>query len=271
VLIIDPADVGPRGAARGFFPTDLEDAIFYVRRPYVDNTKRYTPTHELGHLFDASHGPGYYVRDNFGQSVDSACYSAGGPNQFKPRSNRTLMYSPSSGNNHRFNLFSSDGETVTHWCPDELPLWVNHVFNLGNSTHDVEEDYIEGNEDCISNLYETLNSSQQARAGTVAEAGSADPEALSDTDALRVESFPNPFNPQATLRFTLPEAGYVHMAIYDVLGREVVVLVDGAHQTGVYEARFDGASLPSGIYLYRLTVSGEHRRQEATGRLSLLK
>lgn len=184
--------------------------------------------------------------------------------------NQTLMFSPSSGDNHRLNYFSSDGETITHACPDE-GLYATHVFNLGNSTHDVEEDFIEANEDCISNLYETLNSSQAARAGTVAEAGSADPETLADKDVLRVESFPNPFNPQATLRFTLPEAGYVHMAVYDVLGREVVVLVDGAQQAGVYEAHFDGASLPSGIYLYRLTVSGEHTRQEATGRLSLLK
>ncbi len=182
--------------------------------------------------------------------------------------NQTLMHSPSDGVFHRLNYFSSDGETVTHACPDEGP-YATHVFNLGNSTQDVEEDFIEANEDCISNFYETLGSSQQARA--MAEAGSAGPEALADTDVLRVESFPNPFNPQATLRFTLPEAGYVHMAIYDVLGREVVVLVDGAHQTGVYEAHFDGASLPSGIYLYRLTVSGEHSRQEATGRLSLLK
>ncbi len=63
---------------------------------------------------------------------------------------------------------------------------------------------------------------------------------------------PNPFNPQTTIRFSVPEASVVMLAVYDVLGREVRVLVDGVREAGVHEVVFEAGDLPSGTYLYRL-------------------
>ena len=63
---------------------------------------------------------------------------------------------------------------------------------------------------------------------------------------------PNPFNPETNLTFDLPEAGNVSLVIYDVNGREIVRLVDGWRQAGVYEAAFNASSLSSGIYFARL-------------------
>ena len=63
---------------------------------------------------------------------------------------------------------------------------------------------------------------------------------------------PNPFNPQTTIRFSVPEASVVKLVVYDVLGREVRVLVDGVRQAGVHEVVFEAGDLPSGTYLYRL-------------------
>lgn len=80
-------------------------------------------------------------------------------------------------------------------------------------------------------------------------------------------AYPNPFNPQTTLRFALPEAGTVHLAVYDLLGREVALLVDGVQPTGWQEVTWQASDQASGVYLVRL-VSGT---QVQTQRVVLLK
>lgn len=72
------------------------------------------------------------------------------------------------------------------------------------------------------------------------------------------QNYPNPFNPQTQIQFDLKEAGAARMAVYDVLGREVRVLVDEYMQAGHYTVTFtDTGDLPSGVYLYRLMVNGQ--------------
>ncbi len=66
------------------------------------------------------------------------------------------------------------------------------------------------------------------------------------------QNHPNPFNPQTQIRFALPEARLVSLVVYDVTGREMARLVEGIVKAGYHEVVFDGARLPSGVYLYRL-------------------
>lgn len=66
------------------------------------------------------------------------------------------------------------------------------------------------------------------------------------------QNYPNPFNPQTTIRYALSRASQVRFAVYDVLGREVAVLVDRLQGAGTHEAFFEARDLPSGVYLYRL-------------------
>jgi hypothetical protein len=66
------------------------------------------------------------------------------------------------------------------------------------------------------------------------------------------QNYPNPFNPSTLIKYGLPKQGVVKLVIYDVLGREVKVLVNEMKPAGNYEAIFDGSSLASGIYFYRL-------------------
>jgi hypothetical protein len=73
---------------------------------------------------------------------------------------------------------------------------------------------------------------------------------------------PNPFNPRTTIRFDLPGVGQVRLAIYDLAGRLVKVLVEGERAAGSYEAVWDGRdtsghSAPSGSYLARLVAGGK--------------
>jgi hypothetical protein len=65
-------------------------------------------------------------------------------------------------------------------------------------------------------------------------------------------NYPNPFNPQTVIRYALPQHTPVRLAVYDVLGREVALLVEAAQGAGRYEAVFRAADLPSGVYVYRL-------------------
>ena len=95
-------------------------------------------------------------------------------------------------------------------------------------------------------------------------------EAVPDDYALEA-AYPNPFNPQATIRFALPEAAEVRLVVYDVVGREVARLVEGQRSAGYHAARFDGARLASGLYLYRLTARGEAGAFSKTGRMVLVK
>jgi hypothetical protein len=81
--------------------------------------------------------------------------------------------------------------------------------------------------------------------------------------ALRLyAAAPNPFNPRTTIRFDLPGAGPVRLAIYDLAGRLVKVLVEGERPAGSYEAVWvgrdtSGHSAPSGSYLARLVAGGK--------------
>ncbi len=68
------------------------------------------------------------------------------------------------------------------------------------------------------------------------------------------QNYPNPFNPETVISFRLPEANQVRLAVYDVLGREVAVLVDQTLSSGTHSVTFEAGSMATGVYIYRLTA-----------------
>jgi hypothetical protein len=68
------------------------------------------------------------------------------------------------------------------------------------------------------------------------------------------QNYPNPFNPVTTIGFSIKATGQVRLSVFDALGREVAVLVDGAMQAGQHQVQFSAGSLPTGTYLYRLST-----------------
>ncbi len=68
-------------------------------------------------------------------------------------------------------------------------------------------------------------------------------------------NFPNPFNPSTTIAFVLPNYSDVKIAVFDIVGRELAVLINGAQHAGQYTVVWNAAAYPSGTYFYRCTVS----------------
>ncbi|MCF8267844.1 MAG: choice-of-anchor A family protein [Ignavibacteriales bacterium] len=66
------------------------------------------------------------------------------------------------------------------------------------------------------------------------------------------QNYPNPFNPTTTIRYSIAEDSRVSIRVFDLLGREVAVLVDRNQSAGVYNVNFDASQLSSGVYLYRI-------------------
>lgn len=81
------------------------------------------------------------------------------------------------------------------------------------------------------------------------------------------QNYPNPFNPSTIINFSLAKGGQVTLSVYDLLGQQVSELVNERREAGVYEVKFDGSNLSSGVYFYRLQA-GDF---VATKRLLLLR
>jgi len=71
------------------------------------------------------------------------------------------------------------------------------------------------------------------------------------------QNYPNPFNPSTNIVYHIGKAGEVKLAIYDMLGKEVKVIVNRFQQAGRYEVKFNAENLHSGSYFYKLTAANE--------------
>ena len=98
--------------------------------------------------------------------------------------------------------------------------------------------------------------------------GRKDGDILSTEEDIVASSFalernyPNPFNPTTTIEYSLGLAGPTKLMIYDVLGRELVKLVDEYRPAGTHKVVWNASSMPSGVYFYRLESSNFVRTQK---------
>ncbi len=72
------------------------------------------------------------------------------------------------------------------------------------------------------------------------------------------QNYPNPFNPTTSIKFNLPNADFVSLKVYDIIGNEVAALVNETKEAGSYEINFDASDLSSGAYLYVLKGSNSN-------------
>lgn len=78
------------------------------------------------------------------------------------------------------------------------------------------------------------------------------------------QNYPNPFNPTTTITYKLPQASSVKLIVYNLLGQEIEVLVDGYKEAGVHSVQFDASELKSGLYIYKIQAGGNIQTRKMT-------
>lgn len=76
-------------------------------------------------------------------------------------------------------------------------------------------------------------------------------------NATLITNTPNPFNPTTSISFSLNNPCNIKLSVYDIMGRQIVTLVNGARTAGMHTINFDGSKVASGIYYYTLEANGE--------------
>lgn len=85
------------------------------------------------------------------------------------------------------------------------------------------------------------------------------------------QNYPNPSNPKSKINFELPYDGRVSLKLYDILGKEVMTLVDEEKKADYYSIEFDGSGLASGVYFYRIIARGSLQQFAKTMKMVLVK
>ena len=78
------------------------------------------------------------------------------------------------------------------------------------------------------------------------------------------QNFPNPFNPETAIRFTLPAASSVKLTVFNLLGQEVKLLVNEYKEAGTHIINFNASDFNSGVYIYRLETNGVTQTRKMT-------
>ncbi len=68
------------------------------------------------------------------------------------------------------------------------------------------------------------------------------------------QNYPNPFNPRTKIQYAMPKAGIVTLKVFNILGQEMITIINEERPAGEYEIEFNATTLPSGIYFYQLKV-----------------
>jgi len=143
-----------------------------------------------------------------------------------------------------FNINQSEFKIVTKLKDEDLSVLENEAMGIQIS-------YISG-KDFKAGSMETGVAMISERYSKEVKQEIAQNETSSDESYYLTKNYPNPFNPETKITYTLKSATSVKLTVYDRLGREVIVLVDGQENEGEHTVTFNASNLPSGVYFYRI-------------------
>lgn len=147
------------------------------------------------------------------------------------------------------------------------PVVETGSFNYSNAAD-------QGNDENMMIIYDSLIANQyyQDFVKRLTDAGgTVDVQKITENVPLNYElrqNYPNPFNPSTKINFSVPKSAFVKISVFDILGREISVLVNKQLTSGVYSTEWNAASFPSGVYFYTLNADGVNI---STGKMVLNK
>ncbi|MBN1293673.1 MAG: T9SS type A sorting domain-containing protein [Candidatus Latescibacteria bacterium] len=125
-----------------------------------------------------------------------------------------------------------------NWDPSENPEW------------EILQTRIDATNKCVEAYTKNFSSFglfEYDESVTAVEEDEQIPESFS-----LMQNNPNPFNPVTFIQFSMPQTGNVQISVYNIMGQEVARLVDGILPAGTHSVRFDGSTMASGVYFYRV-------------------
>lgn len=160
--------------------------------------------------------------------------------------------------------YNAGGNLITQLIEqgNELNSWENFersVYEYDNAGNRDLGEYFTWMESSWRNSNGFLNLGNRYYSAYLAEARykligpiAVEDENMNPEKFVLAQNFPNPFNPETKINFSLPQSGKASLKIYDMLGREVAELVNGALEKGTHTVSVNGRNLSSGVYIYRL-------------------
>lgn len=150
---------------------------------------------------------------------------------------------------YKFGAWYPDAATISGGSSpmdNEMGFGLNHNFDLEESANPMELSEVWGTQ-VVTSVQQVGNN-------------------LPSTYKLS-QNYPNPFNPTTVINYSIPEAGKVTLRVYNMLGQQVVTIVNSQQAAGNYKATFDAGRLASGIYFYTLSA----KNFNVTKKMMLLK
>ena len=152
---------------------------------------------------------------------------------------------------------------------ENAPWKSNDYYNKNPYYHTTEDVFETINIELVKRITQLNLATLASYNGTATGVESED---VSTPDQLSLsQNYPNPFNPSTVIKYHLQESSHVTLKVFNMLGKEVSVLIDGNKASGTHEVVFDansiGEELASGIYLYQLRTD----RSVISNKMTLIK
>ena len=209
----------------------------------VRNTSRFDPSRSLGYAFCGLPGePRAYVGI---RALDTAAFFCSLVNDGSLDLSRAA----------KWNWISGGFKTI-----DAGPADIHQVISSGpyaigaGATRTIPFALVAG-DSSLANIQETADAAKRKWLSIKTVVGVEREQSDVPLAYSLKQNFPNPFNPSTAISYQLTAHSFVNLRVYDVLGREVVTLVDGTRAAGFHTAHWDASSMPSGVYIYQLRVT----------------